>query len=580
MDIRFQSEMQNFVNQVDSGPGRRFIHWLLLVFFAFSAAALFLFLRFHGLSSPDAFDEAQLARNLAATGRWETDFVRPFDAGVLSPDPSSLPEGETPEKLDIHAMPETRRAPLHPALLSLVFRATGLPKTGEPVEKAVYPWDWVPALSNAFLAALAGFWILALGRALFDNRVAALSAASWFLLAGVWEEALASGGTVLALNFTCLAALFAIWSDGARSAVSRALCTVAAALAAAGAFYASYLHGFAAVALALYFWTAPRPGSWKAALGFLALFLAACAPWCVRNAALTGNIFGLAPYATLAGTYLFPDETLTRSFRPALFSFLPLLHAVQAKASLALRESAAAGFGLGGLGLYGAAYVLSHLHRFHRATSQRLRFCLLPWAVFALLAAAALRTPDAGGMSRALLPLWPFALVYAWAFILLELDRIPFAHPATAPLVVAVLFAIGALSYVFAVMPPRDRGPYPTYYHNSVAWAASRVGADEAIASDMPWATAWYGDRTSVFLPRTLDAFRRFGEEIAPVQAAYFTLLTRDKPWTRGLADPSAPDHDWYRIFSEGCVPRDFPLKEAHVFFGSDQMMLVDRPRW
>lgn len=580
MDIRFQSEMQNFVNQVDSGPGRSLIHWLLLVFFAFSAASLFVFLRFRGLSSPEAFDEAQLARNLAATGCYQTDFVRPFDAGVLSPAPDALPEGEPPEKLDIHAMPETRRAPLYPALLSLVFRATGLPKTGEPVEKAVYPWDWVPALVNVFLAALAGFWVLALGRALFDNRVAVLSAASWFLLAGVWEEALASGGTVLAVNFACLAALFAIWSDGARSAPPRALCTVAAALAAAGAFHSSYLFGFASVAVFLFFATAPRPGAWKAATGFLVLFLAACAPWFVRNAALAGNPFGLSPYATLAGTYLFPDETLARSFRPALFSFLPLLHAVQAKASSALRESAAAGFGLGGLGLYGAAYVLSHLHRFHRATGQRLRFCLLPWAVFALLAAAALWTPDAGGMSRALLPLWPFAVVYAWAFLLLELDRIPFAHPATAPLVVAVLFAVGALSYVFAVMPPRDRGPYPTYYHNSIAWAASRVETDEAIASDMPWATAWYGDRTSVFLPRTIDAFLRFGSEIVPVQAAYFTLLTRDKPWTRGLADPSAPDRDWYRIFSEGYVPRDFPLKEAHVFFGSDQMLLVDRPRW
>jgi len=584
MDIRFQSEMQNFVNEIDSGLGQRVIHWLLLVFFAFSAAALFLFLRFHGIASPDVFDEAQLARNLAETGRYETSVVRPFDAGVLSPEAEADAEDGAPapvtETLDVHAMPETRRAPLYPALLSLVFRATGLPETGEPVEKETYPWDWVPVLVNAFLAALAAFWVLALGRALFDNRVGVLAASSWLLLAGVWEEALSSGGAILAVNFDCLAALFAIWAGDARKAVSRWLLVVASAAAAAGAFYASHLHGFAAVAFALYLWTSPREGSWKEGVALLLLFCAACAPWLVRNAALTGRPFGLAPYAALAGTYLFPDETLARSFRPSLFSFIPLLHAVLAKATGALRTLAATGFGLGGLGLLGAAYALSHLHRFHRASSQRLRFCLLPWMVCALLAAAALFSGDTARLARALFPFWPFALAYAWAFVLLELDRVPFAHPATAPVVVAVLLGVAALSYVFAVMPPRERAPWPVYYHNAVAWAASRIDEGETIASDVPWATAWYGNRTSVWIPRSIDAFRRFGEEIAPVQAAYFTLVTRDRPWTRGLADPSAPDHDWYRVFSEGYVPRDFPLKEAHVFFGSDQMLLVDRPRW
>ncbi len=58
----------------------------------------------------------------------------------------------------------------------------------------------------------------------------------------------------------------------------------------------------------------------------------------------------------------------------------------------------------------------------------------------------------------------------------------------------------------------RDQGrrtglPYPPYFHRYIGWVATMLEPEECLVTDIPWATAWYGGRTSVLLPRHIDDF-------------------------------------------------------------------------
>ncbi len=72
------------------------------------------------------------------------------------------------------------------------------------------------------------------------------------------------------------------------------------------------------------------------------------------------------------------------------------------------------------------------------------------------------------------------------------------------------------------------------------------------------------------------EIFMRYGV----ASLAYFTTVTRDKPWVRGLSDPTAPEYTWYQVFAAGKVPGNFPLTHGRFLAGSDQLVLADRQRW
>ena len=93
-------------------------------------------------------------------------------------------------------------------------------------------------------------------------------------------------------------------------------------------------------------------------------------------------------------------------------------------------------------------------------------------------------------------------------------------------------------------------------------------------------ATAWYGGRTSIQLPKDIDGFYEINGQHQKISLAYFTTVTRDQPRVRGLSDPTAPEYSWYQIFAAGKVPANFPLAHGRYAAGSDQMILADRPRW
>jgi hypothetical protein len=580
MALAFESGMQNLVYQMDQGAGRKVIHAALFALFAFALAALYTFTNFQGLRDARAMEEAQLARNVAEHGRLVTQCVRPFALGRLaarSPDGAAAALGQ----------PDLLHPPVWPAILAGTFKLVGLPRPGTPTTAYVNGMDYVPVAASHFFTALAAILVWLLGGKLFDHRVGVLAACSFLLSDLAWSWSLLGSG-LSAATFFALGAVYAgVWAaevppgtdpGTASASVARWLAPLGlAALLTAAAFLTRYATGIVALTVVfLHLGASRQRRPWTKAALFAVLAVLPAIPWMARNVALCGRPFGFIFHQLLAGTYLFPGDAFARTLAPVLPDAGTVFYALQIKMIANLRTFFAQGFGLASGGLVLALFGAMYLHRFVRHASRTLRWCLLPAGGIAILNAAAFGEESL----RALAVFWPLAVPYGWAFFLVLLDRLQFEVRAFASAAITALLFLTALPLLAHVLPPRSGLPYPPYFHGYVGWVTGMLEPEECLTTDIPWATAWYGGRTSILLPRDIDGFYQIAEKHQRIALAYFTTLTRDKPWVRGLSDPTAPEYTWYQVFAAGKVPGNFPLTHGRFLAGSDQLVLADRQRW
>jgi hypothetical protein len=99
------------------------------------------------------------------------------------------------------------------------------------------------------------------------------------------------------------------------------------------------------------------------------------------------------------------------------------------------------------------------------------------------------------------------------------------------------------------------------------------------MCTDMPWATAWYGNRVSVLLPKDLDDFYEINDYKQYISGIYITALTKNRPFAKDLLTGS--EKPWLPLMS-GRPPVDFPLKQAISLNArsQDQVFISDRDRW
>ena len=172
----------------------------------------------------------------------------------------------------------------------------------------------------------------------------------------------------------------------------------------------------------------------------------------------------------------------------------------------------------------------------------------------------------------------PLAIPYAWAFFLILLDRLRTPSRLVAGAATTVLLLASAWPFILSIVPPRTGLPYPPYYHAYVTWTCDRLNPGEPLATDIPWATAWYGNTPSLLLPKNTTDFLVIDRTRFRIPLVYLTTETRDRPWHSSLSAPEAPDRTWYRLMSDGRIPADFPLQHARFIGGTDQLLLASRP--
>jgi hypothetical protein len=92
------------------------------------------------------------------------------------------------------------------------------------------------------------------------------------------------------------------------------------------------------------------------------------------------------------------------------------------------------------------------------------------------------------------------------------------------------------------------------------------------MCTDMPWATAWYGDVTSLLLPKNISTFYLINDEYVSVDAFLFTMLTRDQPFVTGLLKGS--DAPWFNL-QMGQLPDGFPQMEGMAIVPQEQILIT-----
>jgi 4-amino-4-deoxy-L-arabinose transferase-like glycosyltransferase len=564
----FETKIQDLVYNVDVGLGLRLIKSGLYCLGVLIVMLLYTATQFHGLKDAEAMDYGQLGRNLATRRHFITQCVRPVTLWGLI-------EKSSKRNPMVNKHPDVLHPPLWPMLLAAGFKATGVSFTGENAGGIFPPEQWVIIPLCHLFTLLTGIVMFLLGKRLFDRRIGLLAITMFFLSDTVWSASISGLGISLAV-FLVTAAIYAALIAVSRAqedppikswlvplGISLALCVLA--------FLTRYATVVIVPAIALFIGLSLKNRGWIRALIFAAVFLIGVSPWLIRNKIVSGGLFGMAPYTALIGTDSFPEDAFERTLSPRLGAE-KVITELRKKAFANFAKYYKSDFRAAGDGLFICLFVTAFFYRFVRPPVHLLRWCLALSMLLLLILASFFGDATA----RLLVLFWPFIILYGFAFFFILLERLQFRVRLFNLAITALFVVLGALPLILTMMPPRKGFPYPPYHPPLVMNVCKLLQPDEIMCTDMPWATAWYGNRNSLLAPATIDDFYEINDYIRRVSGIYFTQLTMNKPWVKNLL--TGPDRTWFPLF-ENRMPEDFPLPHGvSIPSGTrDQLFLTDR---
>jgi hypothetical protein len=562
-------QTQRIVNSLTEGVAARGMRFFLQAALAAALLSGYAVARFRGLSDPQAMELAQLARGMAEGRGFATHCLRPLDLALLRDVRGAAPQPD--------ACPDTRHAPALPALAAAGFKFLR-PSFEAPLAGSLFqPETRVLVPLGILLTLLTTALINLTARRLFDPLVAWLASAAYLVTDGVMSDAMS--GTALPL-MTALgaaavyAAVLSVQSRIDRRPVLAWLGLLAGAAALAGtAMLAGYSMWTLVAVVALFGASGGPRGRLGTCLLVIALAAGVVTPWLWRNVTQTGHLFGTALYGLLHETALYPGTTVDGLTEPSFHNVLVSL-ALRAKAFTGLTNAYGSLANAWGSGPLLALFAASFVHVFRRREANQLRW----WGGAGLLLMLGVAVLGPRGSGAALRVYLPLAAVFGAAFFWDLTDRILIedAWKTAASWLFVLLAGLPALLNATVTGPA---SPYPPYYPPFIAYAGGLLEPQEVMATDVPWATAWYAGRASVALPATPAELETMSASWHPVAAVYLTPATTDRPYARDLVDG-----DWraWAPLIDGRIPEGFPLRYAIRLppDSASQIFYSDRIRW
>lgn len=600
--------LQELIYKLEEGGGAKWVRISVALLLIVGVGALFNYRCYRNFETPDAMDNAQLARNIALGKGFTTGFIKPFDVFLLQ---EQMKRQGLDEKTVLKgAVPDISNAPLYPLIVAGLFKL--LPERMFEISEtrkepfSTYLPERVVAVFNQLLFAAAVGIVFLIARKLFDVQTAWLSAA--FLVGGdvFWRF------TVSGMNTSLLILLFLIltWlllqieagvsSETKSSPGALVLKCFLAGLVLGLGMLTRYSFGFFVLPVVVFLVVWARPVRIAGPAVALVAMLLVFSPWAIRNIRVVGNPFGSAPYSALEETSLFPGETLPRSLDfkavrgtdgavSGLMEFGVIAKEMGRKLTTNLRgmvEKDVPGMGSS----WAIAFFLPGLLLpFMNPSIGRLRWFLLMAVPVALLIHAGSRTfrvtenPDING-DALLIVVVPMILVFGAGFFMVLLDQIILPFRPLRYVIQGGAVCLFSLALMFHLMPPRTNPvAYPPYFPPLFGQIGKWMHPEEMVMSDVPWAVAWYGDRRAMWL--TLDSSEDFyfvNDALKTVGIVYLTPRTLDARFHSGMWKQT---RSWGRfasdIFSRGEVPTGFPLRKVPPgFLDSGQLLLSDWERW
>jgi hypothetical protein len=564
--------VQSFVHSLEQGKIAGFFRLVLSLVAVVGLALAYLLIQFRGLSTPAGIDQAQIAHEIARGNGFSTKSVRPLEAHLLQQTFGQVPAGNIPDLYHAPLNPIVNAAPLYLLSSQLDQRVDA----GDPV----YRGDrLIAAVSVLFflLALVANFF---LARLLFDAKVAWLTTGVVLVADQFWQFSLSGLPQMLLLFLTtcslwCLAkAVFAKAEDRTPF------------------FWLFVLGGFqGALALChpitlwisgaswLFCWGYFRPRPLGALLPCL-ICLALFSVWIARDMQVSKTPFGLSPFALLdhvvhseAGWMRLNDPDLSE-VTPPVFRGRMIINFKEQLGSLYLL--------LGGIAV--TPFFLAGLfHPFRRPETNTFKWLILLMALGAFAGSVFVGTnAQALSPNQTLILLGPAIAIYGYAMIIVFLYRLRLELSIYRYAIYAAFFFITGLPTIFGFLFSGPRIQFPPYAPGAMQMIGTLTKPNEIVASDMPWAMAWYADRKSLWLPsRRKDFYEYHDYETlgAPIVGLYLTPISRDANFISDIV--FGEYKDWASIvlgLPQGL--NDFPLKSTVGLMNNQCLLLMDRNRW
>jgi len=546
--------MSSATSQLDAGILiRRSLFFLILIILTLGN----LFTLFRGLNSPQAMDQAQIAREIARGNGFTTKMIRPV----------AYYQAEKSEKRSVSLMgfQDTYHSPLNPLLNAAVLKLIGADNTNAwqmSENEMVYPLDRVIAtVSTLFFLMAIGVNYLLISR-IFDAKIAGVCAILMLFCETFWSYSLSGLPQMLMLLlFSC--GIYFVYRAVEAATEGRVAMTPAII---AGVFFTllaltHWMTVWIALGYIIFAAITFRP---RGILGIsvLAIVLIAAIGPMLRNQGITGSPFGTAFLTLYNGLANGSEDTVMRNIDLSAEPLATDGLIAKILRTMLLQATNIIPF-LGGI-IVAPLFFLSLLHPFKRKSIASFR-----WAIFLMWVTTAFGLAIFGITNEPLDPnqlhllFAPIMTAYGLAFISILWSRLDFVA-STPPLQNVhhmVIIGLCALPMVLSLptrvrvgMQLRDRGGvpnWPPYYapalNSKVSGLKGWVTDKQIVFSDQPWAVAWYADRVSIWLPPTREGFAKLETVANDLQTPVVGILI--SPSSHG-SGPVSTVAEHYRDFT------------------------------
>ena len=592
--------IQHTLQVVEVGKAQILVRIVPLLTALLVVVIVYDFILYHGLNDAQLMDNAQLARQIVRHQGFTTKFLRPQAVAQLrdyavsqslltgkSRDlfPSNLFPSGTPRIL-----PDTYNAPGYPCLLAAWFYLTRPDFNQVPAAmgaaRMYSPERWIPLFNQAFMLMTAVL-VFALGLRLFDDRVAWMGLVAFLGTDLIWHYTLTALSTSILMFFVTAALMCALeiccigeacFENEDLSFAPAWPWAFAVALLLA-VICLTRLHLLVLlVPLFVLLMVMPRASFFLCA--FIALVVISLVmPWVLHVWTISGHPLGSNFALVLAGEGDYTDNQISCS--TSIPSYEQLFKDVGKKELSGFRWHFEHAWNLLGSNPFILLFGASILHQFRRLRTRLFHWFLFGCALF-LIAANNLGSaaPDTLGPWNVVIVLFPCMLVIGCAFFFILLDRLHLQIRLLNNLIIITALALTAAPLALS-LTTFGGIPYnfPPYFPPEIKALGQLAQPDEWITSDMPWATAWYADRPSLWLPDSISDFENFHDNVCPTGLLFLTPVS----WSEPVSDFTTGEHkDWLSFVAGLPVPNAFPLSEQKAFpiAGSYYSVWSDRARW
>ena len=571
--MAIEADIQQFIHNLEQGSIGK---WLRLGLFAAIFASLgisWMTYRFNGFSTPEAMDQAQIGRQIANGQGFTTLYARPLNLNLLISRTGQVP---TP-------LPELNQAPLGPIINSAALKLSG-PQASMAESDSIYmPERIISAIGFMFFSGSLVILFL-LGRQLFDPKVAIFGIGFIVVTDLLWQFSF-SGLPQMAMLFFFSASLLLLVLALNRQDQGRSTHAVLLVLTASLLLGIMTLgHG---IGLGIFggFWIFTslivRPRRLVCLLTPLVYFIP-LAPWALHNWHHLRNPFGASFYETYRGWETEP-LALTANFEPLLrFRWADFLSNTAEQFTEMIGQLPRY-FGGNFIALTFFLALIFYVYKRWQPSQVR-------WAIFlmwlgATLGMAIFGVGDSVSSNQLHIIFVPIMVFYGLGFLLDLWERLGIDNPMLRGFFLALLYLIIGMPLIVGLMTVPKRYNWPPYIPPLIQVFSTWIQPNEALAADIPWATAWYSERRSLLVPENIGQFELINSEQiigAPLVALYLTPFSGNQPAYE--ASVNGRYRGWARFVAHEITPEELSewvLKTGvELPLDGKSIMYADRPRW